>query len=134
MKGFAVLSLLLIGGFMVLDSWEGRSSDYAPLPTPTPTTPAPAPRVPPPSQAPVPPPDSGSGMTWEQMQEMLRHSVDLFAAYAQWEYGLLSGTMARASHVAQALMGFLLCVRGLLTFLGLYTLLTMRRLLERVGG
>jgi hypothetical protein len=65
---------------------------------------------------------------------MLWHAGDFFEGYAHWEYGMQARVMAGDAYPIQVVMGVVLCLRNLLMLAGLYALLTMRRLLERVEG
>lgn len=124
MKTCLVLIVLAVVGIMLLDLSSGGNSASSSNSGGRPPTSRPA----------APPPATEPSNSWERVVDMLGHAGDFFEGYTHWEYGMQTRVMAGDSYPVQVLAGVGLCVRDLLMLIGLYALLTMRRLLGRVGG
>jgi hypothetical protein len=68
-----------------------------------------------------------------QAQAIVHHGGDLFSSIALWEAETLHALVAQASPAMQAIMGLLLCLRGVFAIVGLYVVLTLRSVAGRVS-
>jgi hypothetical protein len=76
---------------------------------------------------------SPAGATVTRTQEIVEHGEDLFSSVALWEAETLYELVTQAPSSLQAAFGVLLCLRSILALIGLYVVLTLRRMATRVS-
>ena len=65
--------------------------------------------------------------------DMAGYMGHFFAAWARWESEVQYRLTNQSPEAAQAVLGFLLCLRSLLAVLGFFALRMLRRVMSRVG-
>ncbi len=142
MKRFFLFSLLIVSTIYWLDSGSGEGKEVSPTPTralakqPTPSSPKPAaaPTVTPIPLSPggtTPSPEPSMGDLLKEMADMLAR---FFGKYAALSYQFIARAYTHATEELKPALGLLLCARDLLAIIGLYIVLTARRMLRRFGS